>query len=60
MNFVFVADVDDGDEVEPNHEFSDYRWVDRRELATLCSPVNVRQFGELALVAVPRPSEAGA
>lgn len=48
MNFVFVADVGDG-EVQPNHEFSDFRWVDRDELAAVDSPVNVRQFGFLAL-----------
>ncbi|RMH44023.1 MAG: NUDIX domain-containing protein [Deltaproteobacteria bacterium] len=48
MNFVFVADV--GDEpVRPNDEFSDYRWVDRAELAALESPRNVREFGFLAL-----------
>lgn len=49
MNFVFVADVPDDAEVTPNHEFSDYRWVDRDELAALSSPLNVRQFGYLAL-----------
>ncbi len=48
MNFVFVADVG-LDEVRPNHEFSDYRWVDRGELAAVDSPVNVREFGFLAL-----------
>lgn len=49
MNFVFVADVEDGDEVVPNHEFSDHRWVNREELADISSPRNVRQFGFLAL-----------
>ena len=50
MNFVFVADVGD-DPVQPNHEFSDYRWVNREELDKLESPVNVREFGYLALEA---------
>ena len=50
MNFVFVADVVD-DQVQPNHEFSEFRWVDRAALAALESPVNVRQFGYLALEA---------
>ncbi|HLU66981.1 MAG TPA: NUDIX domain-containing protein [Kofleriaceae bacterium] len=52
MNFVFVADVDEGAEVSPNHEFGEYRWVDRAGLAGLSSPLNVRQFGYLALDAV--------
>jgi 8-oxo-dGTP diphosphatase len=49
MNFVFVAEVDAGAEVTPNDEFSAYRWVDRGELERLESPLNVRQFGYLAL-----------
>jgi 8-oxo-dGTP pyrophosphatase MutT (NUDIX family) len=49
MNFVFVADVDAGEDVSPNHEFSDYRWIGRAELAELASPRNVREFGFLAL-----------
>lgn len=49
MNFVFVADVSADAEVQPNHEFSDYRWVNRAELADLESPLNVREFGYLAL-----------
>jgi 8-oxo-dGTP pyrophosphatase MutT (NUDIX family) len=53
MNFVFVADVDPAAEVSPNHEFDQYRWVDRAELETLESPTNVREFGFLALDAVP-------
>ena len=53
MNFVFVADVDESADVAPNHEFSDYRWVDGGQLRALISPVNVREFGELALDAVP-------
>jgi hypothetical protein len=52
MNFVFVADVG-GDQVTPNHEFTDFRWVDRHELATVASPLNVREFGFLALDARP-------
>ena len=52
MNFVFVADVEPGVEVAPNHEFAEFRWVDRAELMALDSPVNVREFGLLALDAV--------
>ncbi len=55
MNFVFVADVSDED-VRPNHEFSDFRWVNRAELEALESPVNVRQFGYLALDARAKAS----
>jgi len=51
MNFVFVAEVADGAEVAPNHEFSAWRWVDRGELDGVASPLNVRQFGVLALAA---------
>ena len=54
MNFVFVADVDGSAEVAPNHEFSAYRWVDRAALEQLSSPLNVRQFGFMALDAVAR------
>ncbi len=56
MNFVFVADVPDGADVAPNHEFSDFRWVDRSALADLSSPLNVREFGYLALDARPGAS----
>jgi 8-oxo-dGTP diphosphatase len=52
LNFVFVADVDAAAEVSPNDEFGQWRWVDRAELAALESPLNVRQFGYLALAAV--------
>jgi 8-oxo-dGTP pyrophosphatase MutT (NUDIX family) len=48
MNFVFVADVGDAD-VVPNHEFGEFRWVDREAIARLESPLNVREFGFLAL-----------
>ena len=51
MNFVFVADVAEGAEVAPNHEFSDYRWVDAAELGALASPPNVRELGFRALAA---------
>jgi 8-oxo-dGTP pyrophosphatase MutT (NUDIX family) len=49
MNFVFVADVADAADVQPNHEFTEYRWVDRAALEQVDSPVNVREFGFLAL-----------
>ena len=49
MNFVFVAEVLAGAEVTPNDEFEAFRWVDRAELEGLASPLNVRQFGYLAL-----------
>ncbi len=49
MNFVFMVDVAPEADVVPNHEFSDHRWVGRTELADIASPLNVRQFGFLAL-----------
>jgi hypothetical protein len=49
MNFVFVAEIADGVEVVPNEEFGAWRWIDRGELDRLESPLNVRQFGYLAL-----------
>jgi 8-oxo-dGTP diphosphatase len=52
LNFVFVAEVAADAEVSPNNEFGEWRWVDRGELAQLASPLNVRQFGYLALDAV--------
>ena len=52
MNFVFVADVAADAEVTPNAEFHAFRWVGRASLASLASPLNVRQFGYLALDAV--------
>jgi 8-oxo-dGTP diphosphatase len=52
MNFVFVAEVTPGADVTPNDEFEAFRWVDRAELDGLASPLNVRQFGYLALDAV--------
>jgi hypothetical protein len=52
MNFVFVAEVPASVDVTPNEEFEQFRWVDRAELDQLSSPLNVRQFGYLALDAV--------
>jgi 8-oxo-dGTP diphosphatase len=52
MNFVFVAEVAADAEVQPNDEFGAWRWIDRVELDRLESPLNVRQFGYLALDAV--------
>ena len=49
LNFVFVVEVPAGVEVTPNDEIVTFRWVDRAELAALSSPLNVRQFGYLAL-----------
>ena len=49
MNFVFVTEVAADAEVTPNQEFGAWRWVDRAELDELVSPLNVRQFGVLAL-----------
>lgn len=54
MNFVFVADVAADADVRPNHEFHAFRWADRTSLASLASPLNVRQFGYLALDAIAR------
>lgn len=51
LNFVFVADVPRGAAVLPNHEFSEFRWVDEAALERLSSPLNVRQFGVRALAA---------
>jgi 8-oxo-dGTP pyrophosphatase MutT (NUDIX family) len=48
MNFVFVARVG-ATSVTPNEELVSWRWVGRAELAELSSPLNVRQFGFLAL-----------
>ncbi|MDQ3367021.1 MAG: NUDIX domain-containing protein [Myxococcota bacterium] len=51
LNFVFVAEVPPDAEVVPNDEFGAWRWVDRAELERLASPLNVRQFGYVALAA---------
>jgi 8-oxo-dGTP diphosphatase len=65
LNFVFVCDVAADAEVRPNDEFGAWRWVDRDELADLSSPLNVRQFGFVALdaraaVSAPAPHTTGA
>jgi len=52
LNFVFVGEVAADAEVTPNDEFGAWRWVDRGELEQLESPLNVRQFGYLALDAM--------
>ncbi|MDB4957145.1 MAG: hydrolase [Myxococcales bacterium] len=49
MNFVFVCEVAADAEVKPNEEFGAWRWVNRAELEQLSSPLNVRQFGYVAL-----------
>ena len=51
MNFVFVADVPADAAVVPNDEFREFRWVDIAALASLESPLNVREFGFRALAA---------
>ena len=48
MNFVFVCEAAT-DAITPNDELVSWRWVDRAELERLDSPVNVRQFGFVAL-----------
>ncbi len=49
LNFVFVCEVSPTAIVKPNDEFGAFRWVTREELANLESPLNVRQFGYVAL-----------
>jgi len=49
LNFVFVVEVGAGTEIVPNEEFHAFRWVTRDDLAEIESPLNVRQFGFLAL-----------
>jgi 8-oxo-dGTP pyrophosphatase MutT (NUDIX family) len=49
MNFVFVCEIAGDAEVVPNDEFGAFRWVNRAELDRLESPLNVRQFGYVAL-----------
>jgi 8-oxo-dGTP pyrophosphatase MutT (NUDIX family) len=51
MNFVFVAEVPADAQVVPNAEFGEYRWVGAEALASLESPLNVREFGFRALAA---------
>jgi len=49
LNFVFVADVAADVTIVPNDELVEWRWADRAALEVLASPLNVRQFGFLAL-----------
>ncbi len=51
LNFVFVADVDT-DEVVPNDEFEEWRWV--AHFDDVGGPPNVAQLGRIALAALPR------
>jgi hypothetical protein len=44
-----VCEIEPGADVRPNDEFGAWRWVDRHELEQLESPLNVRQFGFVAL-----------
>ena len=48
MNFVFVCEVA-SERVRANDEFGAWKWLDRAELERLASPLNVRQFGYVAL-----------
>ncbi|MBK8258917.1 MAG: NUDIX domain-containing protein [Polyangiaceae bacterium] len=48
MNFVFVADVDTT-HVEPNNEFTQWRWVTFQEGPWAETPPNVGQFAKVAL-----------
>lgn len=48
MNFVFVADVET-DEVTPNDEFTQWKWVTYEEGPWAETPPNVGQFAKLAL-----------
>jgi len=48
LNFVFVVDVDT-DEVTPNDEFGEWRWVERWD--DLEAPRNVGQLAAVALAA---------
>lgn len=57
MNFVFVAEVGAGVTIVPNEELVEWRWADRSALDALESPLNVRQFGYLALDAILAPTE---
>ncbi|MDI1433289.1 NUDIX domain-containing protein [Polyangium sorediatum] len=51
LNFVFVADVDT-DEVHPNDEFEEWRWVTHFD--DVGGPPNVAQLGRIALTARAR------
>ena len=48
MNFVFVADVDT-DEVRPNEEFTEWRWVTYDEGPWDDAPKNVAELAKIAL-----------
>jgi 8-oxo-dGTP pyrophosphatase MutT (NUDIX family) len=50
MNFVFVCDVDT-DEVRPNDEFADWRWVTFADGPWSEAPPNVGQLAKVALAA---------
>jgi 8-oxo-dGTP diphosphatase len=50
MNFVFVCDVDT-DEVRPNDEFADWRWVTFADGPWADAPPNVGQLAKIALAA---------
>jgi ADP-ribose pyrophosphatase YjhB (NUDIX family) len=52
LNMVFVCDVDT-DEVRPNAEFTDWRWV--TTLEGLSAPPNVGQLAKVALAATADP-----
>lgn len=57
MNFVFVTDVDEQQEITPNHEYAVHRWLDEAEMARLeHTAPNVRDFGFRALRARARSS----
>ncbi len=48
MNFVFVADVPT-EEIRPNNEFEEWRWVTLEDAAFADAPPNVKQLAILAL-----------
>lgn len=54
LNFVFVVDVS-SDEIKPNHEFGEWRWVSLAEgpwpLPSHAAPRNVEQLARVALAA---------
>lgn len=50
MNFVFVADVET-DEVQPNDEYTQWKWVTHEEGPWADTPPNVGQFAKIALAA---------
>ncbi len=49
MNFVFLAEVKEAEEVVSNHEFDQFRWVESSALKKLDAPKNVVEFGLMAL-----------